>query len=163
MNHMTWHLQVEIFQEAKSFRQCFHWCPWEFALKGQHFSQIFQEIMLTDGFFYCFQLPRSLNDLKRFTSQSLGKADHQHDNITQHWLENNMLLFLCSSTTVRKANPEWFGSSVWFLTVWVTGVKKNTCSVYCKCKFTSVEMLQRVTQTFLFHTTQHFSGFSERR
>jgi len=69
-------------------------------------------------------------------------------------------LFLYSNKTIRrKTNPDWRGISVYFLITWVT-VVKNTCSVYLKCQFTFVGS-QRVTQTFLLHTTQYFLAFTE--
>jgi len=63
-----------------------------------------------------------------------------------------MMLFQYSSTTLRKANPEWLGSGVKFLIAGVPEVK-NTCFEYSKFRF--IEKLQRDTQAFLWHTTQH--------
>lgn len=47
----------------------------------------------------------------------------------------------------------------YFLITWVIMIK-NICSVHLKCKFTFVGP-QKVTQTFLLHTTQYSLTFSE--
>lgn len=83
---MTWLLQVENFPQAKSFMSFSGNVPTDVC--GSLPSKF--AIQRNQANVWLFlQFPankQSINGLKRFTNQSLGKVEkHQHDSIIEHW------------------------------------------------------------------------------